>query len=112
MRMKVEEKNLKLSLTEGGKKGKSKVIASSRHLEVKFRDCSKREGVGPADSMETLGVDMRTRTKKLGVKEKARRRRKCDVRVSTARSNRVFQRNNSRIGARKLLRMGIASRKV
>ena len=31
--------------------------------------------------METLGVDLRTRVKKLGVKEKARRK-KCKVRFS------------------------------
>ena len=34
---------------------------------------SKEEGVTLADSVETLGVDLRTRIKKLGAKEEARR---------------------------------------
>ena len=49
-----------------------------------------RRCVGLATSLETLGVDLRTRTKQLGAKEKARRK-KCDVRFSFARRNRVFQ---------------------
>ena len=39
-----------------------------------------------------IGVDLRTRAKQLGAKEKARRR-KCDVRFSIARRNRAFQKN-------------------
>ena len=35
-----------------------------------------------ADSVETLGVDLRTRVKKLGAKEKERRRM-CRMRFST-----------------------------
>ena len=34
-----------------------------------------------ADSVETLGVDLRTRVEKLGAKEKTRRN-KCEVRFS------------------------------
>ena len=45
-----------------------------------------------ADSVETLGVDLRTRVKKLGVKEKARRK-KCKVRFSIIKNNEVFQKN-------------------
>ena len=37
-----------------------------------------------ADSVETLGVDLRTRVKNLGAKEKARRK-KCKVRFSLLR---------------------------
>ena len=37
-----------------------------------------RRRVTMADSVETLGVDLRTRVKRLGVKEKARRK-KCTV---------------------------------
>ena len=44
--------------------------------------------MGLATSVETLGVDLRTRTKQLGAKEKARRK-KCDVMF--ARRNRAFQ---------------------
>ena len=49
------------------------MIASCGFLEEKLRQCSKEEGVAVADSMESLGVDLRTRVKKLGAKEKARR---------------------------------------
>ena len=31
--------------TEGGKEGKSKVVASCRYLEQKFQECSTRGGV-------------------------------------------------------------------
>ena len=56
----VERKGLKLSVTENGKEGKSKMIASRGFLENELRQFSK----------ETLSVDMRTRVKKLGVEEK------------------------------------------
>ena len=56
----VERKGLKLSVTENGKKGKSKMIASCGFLENELRQFSK----------ETLSVDMRTRVQKLGVEEK------------------------------------------
>ena len=67
----VEEKGLKLSISEGGEELKNKVVASCNFLEA---DCSQREGVGPATSAETPGVDLRTRTKQLGAKVKARRK--------------------------------------
>ena len=57
---------MKLSITEGGKEGKSKVIASCSSLEEKFQESTKKEGVG------------------LGLKEKARRNNR-DVRFSLAR---------------------------
>ena len=41
VRMEVELKGLKLSITEGGKEWKSKVIVSCRYLEEKFHKCSK-----------------------------------------------------------------------
>ena len=65
--------------TENGKEDKSKLIASCRYLEEKLRDCGKRGGVIMAESVETLGVDLRKRTNLLGAKEKARRN-KCNVR--------------------------------
>ena len=51
----------------------------------------------------------RTRTKQLGAKEQARRK-KCEVWFSCARRNRVFQKDYMRIGARKLQRMGLVAR--
>ena len=58
----VEKKGLKLSVTENGKEGKSEMITL-------------------ADGVETLGVDLRTRVKRLGAKEKARSKN-CNVRGS------------------------------
>ena len=71
----VEKKGLKLSVAENGKEGKSKMIASCRFLENEPSQFSKEEGVTLADSVETLGVDLRTRVKRLGAKEKARRKK-------------------------------------
>ena len=71
----VEEKGLKLSITETGKEGKSQMIASCGYLEEKLRECSTEEGVTMAHSVDTLGVDLRTRVKRLGEKETARRRK-------------------------------------
>ena len=80
----VEKKGLTLSVTENGKEGKSKTIASCGFLENELRQFSREEGVTLADSVETLGVDLGTRVKRylrtkvqmLGAKEKARRK-KC-----------------------------------
>ena len=86
----VEKKGLKLSVTENGKEGKSKMIASCGFLDKELQQCSKEEGVTMADSVETLGVDLRTRVKRLRVKEKTRRK-KCRVRFSLIKKNKVFQ---------------------
>ena len=48
------------------------MVASCGCLENELSQCSKEEGVTLADSVETLGVDLRTRVKRLGAKEKAR----------------------------------------
>ena len=61
----VEKKGLKLSVTENRKEVKSKMIASCGFLETEPSQFSKEEGVTLADSVETLGVDLRTRVKKL-----------------------------------------------
>ena len=41
-------------------------------MEGKLRECSKKEGVPIADNVETLDVDLRTRVKRFGVREKTR----------------------------------------
>ena len=97
--------------TEKGREGESKVIASCSYLEANFQRCSKKGGVALANSVETLGVDLTTRTKQLGAKGKAGRRM-CDLRFSNARRNRVFQKNYMKFGARKLLRMGLVPARV
>ena len=62
-----------MSVTENEKEGKNKMTASCVFLQNELRQYSK-EGVTMADSVETLGVDLRTRVKKLGAKESARKR--------------------------------------
>ena len=49
------------------------------------------------DGVETLGVDSRTRVKRLGAKDKARRK-KCKVRFSIMKKNKAFRRNYMRVG--------------
>ena len=51
-------------MTEDGKEGQSKMIASCGFLENELRQFSKEEGVTLADSVDMLGVDLRTRVKK------------------------------------------------
>ena len=88
----MEKKGSGLSFTGGVKEGKSKAITSCKYPEERFLECSKKEGVVLETSVETLEVDLRTRTKRLGAKAMARRK-KCDVRFSLIRRNRVFQKN-------------------
>ena len=101
----MERKGLKLSVNENGKEEKSKMIASCGFLVEELRQCCK-EGVTMADSIETLGVDLRIRVKSLGVKEKARRK-KCKVRFSLIKKNKVFQKNYMKVGVKKLSRAGM-----
>ena len=62
----VERKRLQLPVTENGKEGESKMIASSGFLENALRQFRRKEGVTVADRVETLGVDLRTRVKEVG----------------------------------------------
>ena len=73
LREEVERKGLKLSVNENGIEGWSKMIDSCGFLVEELRQCSK-EGVTMADSVKTLRVDLRTRVKSLGVKEKREER--------------------------------------
>ena len=59
-----------------------------------------------AGSVETLGVDLRMRVKKLGAKEKAKRK-KCNVRFSLIKKNKAFQKSYMKVGVKKLLRTGM-----
>ena len=61
--------------------------------------CGKEEAVTLADSVETLGVDLRTIVKRLGAKENARRK-KCNVRFSLMKKNKAFQKNYMKVGSR------------
>ena len=102
----MEKKGLKLSVTENGKEGKNKMIASCGFLENEISQFSKEEGVTLADSVETLGFDLRTRVKRLGAKEQARRK-KCKVRFSIVKKNEAFQKKYMKVGVKKLLRAGM-----
>ena len=62
------------------------MIASCGFQEDELRQCSTEEGVTSADSVETLGVDLRTRVKRLGATEQARRK-KCKVRFAIIKKN-------------------------
>ena len=64
VREEVEKKGHKLSANENGKEGKSKMIASCGFLKEELRQCSTEEGVTMADSVETLGVDLRKQESK------------------------------------------------
>ena len=92
-----------MSVTENGKEGKGKMIASCGFLENELRQCSKEEGVTTADSVDTLGVDLKTKVKRLGAKEKARRK-KCKVRFSLIKKSKAFQKSYMKVGVKKLLR--------
>ena len=91
----MEKKGLKLSVTENVKEGKSKMIASCGFLENELRQFSKEEGVTLADSVETLGVDLRTRVKKAGSK--------CNVRLSIIKKNNAFRKKYMKVGGQEVV---------
>ena len=101
----VEKKGLILSVTENGKEGKSKMMASCGFLVSEPTQFIK-EAVTLADCVEPLVVDLRTRVKRLGAKEKATRK-KCKVRFSIIKKNKAFQKNYMKVGVKKLLRVGM-----
>ena len=80
-------------------------MTSCGYLEEKFRECTKK-GVDLATSVETLGVDLRTRAKQLGGEREGEEEKvRCDVLAH--KKNRVFQKNYMETGVRKLLRLGL-----
>ena len=58
--------------------------------------------------METLGVDLRTKVKRLGAKEKARRK-KCNVRFFLMKKNKAIQKSYVKVGVKMLLLAGMES---
>ena len=102
----MEKKGLKSSVTENDKEEKSKIIASCGVLENELSQFSKEEGVTLADRLETLGMDLRTRVKRLGAKEKASGK-KCNVMFSIIKKSKAFQKNYMKVGVKKLLRAGM-----
>ena len=63
IRREEEEKGMKLSITE--KKGRARCLCIVQLPERSFKKCRKREGVGLATGVDTLGVDLRTKTEQL-----------------------------------------------
>ena len=59
-----------------------------------------------AYSVGTLGVDLRTIVKRLGVEEEARRK-KCIVRFSLIKKTKAFKKSYMKVGVKKLLRTGM-----
>ena len=82
------------------------MIASCGFLENELSQFSKKESVTLAGSVETLGVDLRTRVRRLGTEEKVVRK-KCKVRFSLIKKNKVFQTRYMKVGVKKLLREGV-----
>ena len=82
------------------------MIASCGFLENELRQFSGEEGVTLVDSVDTLGVDLRTRVKRLGAKEKARRKKR-KVGFLLMKKNRAFQKSDMKVGVKKLLRAGM-----
>ena len=101
----VGKEGLKWSVTENGKKCKHKMVASCGYLEEEVRQFSREKGVTMADSVETLGVDLRTRVRRLGAREKSKRKT-CKVRFSIIKKNNAFQKNYMKAGVKNLLRAG------
>ena len=96
----VEKKGLSLSVTENGKESKSKMVASYGFVENELPQFSKEEGVTLADSVETLGVDLRTRVS-------WEQKKKWKVRFPLIKKNKAFQRNHMKVDVKKLLRAGM-----
>ena len=71
---------MKLSIIEGWKEGQSNVIISCIYLEERFHECSKKEGVIMATSVETTGVDLIREPS-----ERSRAEKRCEVRFSLVR---------------------------
>ena len=78
------------------------MMASCGFLENELSQFSREEGVTLADSLETLGVDLRTRVRRLGGKEKARRKN-CKVRFSIIERNKAFQKKLHEGGRQELV---------
>ena len=67
----VEKKGLAVSVTENGKEGKSKMIASCGFLENELRQFNREGGVTLADSVENSGRRLENKSEKVGSKRKS-----------------------------------------
>ena len=97
LKKKWRKKGLELSVTENGKEGKSKMIASCLFLENELSQISKEQGVTLADSVETLGVDLR---------ERKSEKKKCKVRLSIIKKNKAFPEEPHERGCQEVVACG------
>ena len=105
---KLRRKASNFLVTENGEEGKSKIIASCGFLQNELRQFGREEGVTLADSVETLGVYLKTRVKRLEEKEKAKRN-KCKVKFSFIKKKHISKKKKKihESGVNKLLRAGM-----
>ena len=67
------------------------MVVSCGYFERELRQCSKEKGVTLAESVETLGVHLRTKVKRLGAKKI---KKKCRARFSPIGKINDFQKNS------------------
>ena len=93
LKKKWKGKDSKLSVTEDGKEGKSK--------------CCREEGVTVADSVETLGVDLRTRVERGWEQKNKREERSAQLDSRLSRRIKHFKKSYMNLSVKKLLRAGM-----
>ena len=98
-----------LSLNEKEKKSKSEMITSCSYPEGSFEEDRKKVESGPPTVLKCL--DMTTRTKRLGVKEKTRGK-SLKQRTNTISRKKALQRQVMRKRIRKLLKMRVVSARI
>ena len=89
----VQRNVLKLSVTEDGKEGKSKMIASCGFLENELLQCSKEEGVTLADSVETLRSRLENESDEKALSERKSEKKDVQNQVFACKKHKAFQQN-------------------
>ena len=82
------------------------MIASCGSLESELRQFSREDGVTMADSVDTLGVDMRTRIKNLGAKEKAKRKKEVQGWILAHQERQRFSKDLQESGCQEAVQSG------
>ena len=103
----MEKKGLKLSVTENGKEGKSKMIASCDFLENGLRQFSKEEGVTFGRWRGNFGRRLENKSKKAGSQRKSEKEEVQCEGFHFKKKSKAFQKNNMKAGVKKLSRAGM-----
>ena len=101
----VEKKGLKLSVTENGKEGQSKMIASCGFLEDELRQCSEEEGV----TIRHCGNDgcrLKNKSQEVGSKRKSEEK-EVQSEILSYQQEGSLPENFVKTGAKKILRAGM-----